>query len=259
MLRFLKRVFGSQRAIRRVVATKAQPRRLCVESLECRIALSGPDVSDSSPPDSAPTADKIVLAIHCDDDGADAWDDGHCFVTITVNGKTTAYGLWPDFNPDIVGTALDNGKLGTDVRVNYPGDDPSAYDSHRYYELTEEQLKRFKAFVERKSYWTVSNTCAPFARDCVGYTTGEKLNADDWKHLGADTPIKLIESIEKAETSNPTTPDDPLPPTGKDPIISLPPIIGMLPPIGVTPIAIGVVGVVTQGPSGGGSTSGPVP
>jgi RHS repeat-associated protein len=182
-----------------------------------------------------PEGDVYTLGIYTNVNSKDnqGWADGHAFISITVNGRTTTYGLWPDWNPDVIG----NGPLGTDVRVDFPYDNLGQYRYSRFYRLTPKHFQRFQRYVKRKSFWTGSHTCASFARDVVEYTTGEHLRAHDLGHLGVDTPVQLGTGIGGGEGERPTSPTNPLPPRPY-PVGGggLPPGPGgMLPPV-VSPI-----------------------
>ncbi|MGB8190800.1 MAG: hypothetical protein WCF67_02720, partial [Chitinophagaceae bacterium] len=61
--------------------------------------------------------DKPVMGVHSNANPDAAALSGHAWVSITKDGKTDFYGLWPDTHPSIVQLGLSNGN-GSDVRTN---------------------------------------------------------------------------------------------------------------------------------------------
>ena len=59
-----------------------------------------------------PMPQSTILGIHSDRLGTAYYHDGHAWITVTRNGITTHYGLWPDSNP----RTKDNGP-GNDIRI----------------------------------------------------------------------------------------------------------------------------------------------
>ena len=102
----------------------------------------------------------VVLGIHSvaydktqRDGGSAALIDGHAWISVTRNGKTQQYGLWPDNH----GRVEDNGRT-SDIRVGMEaGVIPKA---SRYYELTAQQARTLDAKLKENVTWSYANTCA---------------------------------------------------------------------------------------------------
>lgn len=159
--------------------------------------------------------DEVVLGIHSYVDEntqrhgnfTQRLTDGHAWLTVTRNGKTEYYGLWPDNHPV---RDLDNGP-GSDIRVGLEnGVTPTA---SRYYQLDAEQVKRLDAALKENITWRYTNTCASWASETTQQTTGQDVDADDF--LGVETPRELVESIRALEAEQATSLQHPLPPMDK--------------------------------------------
>lgn len=156
-----------------------------------------------------PTQDKIVLGIHSRVDpntegSFNKFIDGHAWISVTRNGRTETYGLWPDDHPSP--NVKDNGS-GTDIRRSM--EDGLAASASRYFELNPEQVKKLDAKLAENVSWRYTNTCASWANETVESVTGHHVKADDT--IGIETPRKLIESIRAQERTQQTSPDAPLP------------------------------------------------
>ncbi len=161
------------------------------------------------------TADKVILGIHgyIDANTQERGDfsqqltDGHAWLTVTRNGKTEYYGLWPDDHPT---RNIDNGP-GSDIRVGLEkGITPTA---SRYYQLDAEQVKLLDAALKQNVTWRYTNTCASWASETTERTTGQDVDADEF--LGVETPRELVESIRALEAKQATSLEHPLAPLGK--------------------------------------------
>lgn len=159
-------------------------------------------------------ADDVILGVHSnvrkgqiDPETGKPYgvDAGHAWISVTRDGKTTNYGLWPDGHPRV----KDNGP-GSDIRTGMEdGDTPAA---SRYYRLTPEQATKLDGLLKANETWGYTNNCSSWARDTVGAVTGVHLNADDPGVLWTETPRQLGDSIHRLEEKNQTAPDSPTTP-----------------------------------------------
>jgi len=85
-----------------------------------------------------------VLGIHSNVVGDNAnYTGGHAWISITVNGTTTSYGLWPDEHP----LTKDNGHE-TDIRVGLEGTKfPRA---SRFYRLNGSQVVKLNRALKKR-------------------------------------------------------------------------------------------------------------
>ena len=160
-------------------------------------------MSDQDPKPS----DRVVLGIHTNTEPSAPLIDGHAWLTITRNGKTEAYGLWPADHPRFSG---EEAPPATDVRRGIENDFGAT--ASRYYELTPDQLRTFEAATREKVTWGYTNTCASWASDTAHRVTGERVNASELVGL-TDTPRQIRESIEELEKERSTSKDAPREPT----------------------------------------------
>ncbi|MGM9427943.1 XVIPCD domain-containing protein [Hydrogenophaga sp. MI9] len=159
-------------------------------------------------------ADDVILGVHSnvrkgqiDPETGQAYgfDAGHAWISVTRDGKTTNYGLWPDGHPRVE----DNGS-GSDIRTSMEdGDTPAA---SRYYRLTPEQATRLDGLLKTNETWGYTNNCSSWARDTVEAVTGVHLNADDPGVLWTETPRQLGDSIHRLEEKDRTSPMSPTTP-----------------------------------------------
>ena len=150
--------------------------------------------------------DKIILGVHsnvsADGSGLDGYVDGHAWLTITINGKTQAYGLWPDEHPRVT----DNGDK-SDIRIGM--EIGAKADASRYYELTSEEYAKLQEKLQENVKWTYTNTCASWASETASEITGEIIDANDYG--GFETPremgksIRELEDKQKSSLSHPIT------------------------------------------------------
>lgn len=156
-----------------------------------------------------PPNDPVVLGIHSSvtpgtEGSFNQLVDGHAWISVTRNGRTEVYGLWPDGNP-----AVPNNGDATDIRRGVEAGQTA--DASRYYQLTPDQATRLEERLRENVTWGYSNTCASWASDTVHAVTGQRVQGSEL--LGfTDTPRKLIESINSLEEQRDTTPTNPLRP-----------------------------------------------
>ncbi|MBN7138807.1 hypothetical protein A7A76_06735 [Lysobacter enzymogenes] len=156
---------------------------------------------------------KTVLGIHTNagpgPNGEPAGlTDGHAWISVTRDGKTEVYGLWPNGHPRF---ANENPHPESNIRKGIEvgrGFEPTA---SRYIELSPEQEKKLDAALKEKVTWGYTNTCASWASDVTEKVTGQRISASEL--LGATgTPRQLYESINELEKKQPTAPDKGAPP-----------------------------------------------
>lgn len=130
------------------------------------------------------------------------WNHGHAWITITEHGKTTRYGLWPDYNDDIEAAGLGNGP-GTDVRTNFENG-TGLYS--RFSLIQPDKLAEVSAFITKNwEYSLLTRNCATFAQKTWFVATGEDMDAAEiWNGSSIESPRKLGSSIESLEYWDPT-------------------------------------------------------
>lgn len=142
-----------------------------------------------------------TLGIHSNVNPNSGLTDGHSWISYDDGKKKTTHGLWPDNHPN----TIDNGP-GGDVRF---GMEDTLIPKHsRYYDLSNEQIQKWKKFLNKDDSWEYSHTCADWASDGIRNTVGEDVNADDI--LGIETPRELSRSIKKYEKQSPTSQQSPI-------------------------------------------------
>lgn len=140
---------------------------------------------------------EIILGIHSNVAGDDAdYTAGHAWLTLTRNGGTTHYGLWPDAHPRTV----DNGDA-SDIRVGLEAGQGSA--ASRYYRLSPAQADSFNAATRANVQWFYTHNCSSWASDVVSEIIDEDVDADDL--LGVETPRELGRNIQRLEQGDPTS------------------------------------------------------
>lgn len=148
-------------------------------------------------------SDRAVLGIHTNTVPDAPLIDGHAWLTITRDGKTEAYGLWPADHPRFSQEAA---PPATDIRRGIENNFEAT--ASRYYELTPDQLRTFEAATREMATWGYTNTCASWASDTAYRVTGERVNASELVGL-TDTPRQIRESIEELEKDRSTSHDAP--------------------------------------------------
>jgi hypothetical protein len=139
----------------------------------------------------------MILGIHSNVAGdTHELTAGHAWLTITENGTTTFYGLWPDAHPMVV-----NNGDGSDIRVGLEASAKAV--ASRYYKLSDAQAKHFKALMLSNVGWRYTNTCASWASEVVYEIVGEDVDSDDY--LGFETPRELGRNILLLERTDPTS------------------------------------------------------
>lgn len=138
------------------------------------------------------------------------FSDGHAWLSVTRDGKTTSHGLWPDDHPRVVRRGWNNG-AGSDVRAGMEDDELPA--ASRYYRLSPEQAKVLDAKLQENATWGYTNNCSSWASETLTAVTGERINADEPYTAGVvETPRVLGESIHRLERKHPTSSDAPATP-----------------------------------------------
>lgn len=139
----------------------------------------------------------MILGIHSNvAGGREEFTAGHAWLTITEDGVTTSYGLWPDAHPRVV-----NNGDGSDIRIGLEAG--AAAIASRYYKLSDAQATHFRALMKSNVGWRYTNTCASWAAEVVHEILGEDVDADDY--LGFETPRELGRNILLLERADPTT------------------------------------------------------
>jgi hypothetical protein len=139
----------------------------------------------------------MILGIHSNVAGdSHEFTAGQSWLSITENGTTTFYGLWPDAHPAVVA----NGDA-SDIRVGLEAAAKAV--ASRYYKLSPAQAKHFKALMKSNVGWRYTNTCASWASEVVNEIVGEDVDSDDY--LGFETPRELGRNILFLERTDPTT------------------------------------------------------
>lgn len=142
----------------------------------------------------------------------DRFTDGHAWLSVTRNGKTEYYGLWPDSHPDIAELKQDDPDK-SDIRIGREANsNPTA---SRYYTLTPEQAVKLDAALRENVAWGATMTCAGWASETVTEVTGKKLDATEF--LSIETPRELIKTIQELEAKQSTALDQPLAPIKQAP------------------------------------------
>lgn len=140
---------------------------------------------------------RTILGIHSNVVAGDK-TGGHAWISITTNGATVFYGLWPDSHP----RTKDNGP-GFDIRKGLEAN--STAKASRYYKLTDAQSKRLLVQLGRDQTWNYTHNCSSWASYVVWRVVGEDVDADDSALLGVETPRELGRSIQALEVKSPTS------------------------------------------------------
>lgn len=125
---------------------------------------------------------------------------GHAWISVTVDKKTTNYGLWPDNNSEVM-KRKEGDPNKSDVRVGY--EDSYVAVSSRYYQLSVQQEAKLSLILSKASTWATTNNCSSWAHDVIMEVVKEDVDADDW--LGIETPRELGRNIDILELKDPTS------------------------------------------------------
>lgn len=147
---------------------------------------------------------EIILGIHSNVPASAGFTDGHAWLSVSRDGVTTNYGLWPDDHPAIIAMGLSDPKK-SDIRTGM--EDGQASLSVRYYKLTIKQAATLVNKLKENVRWKYTNTCASWASETLNSVTGENVNANDT--LGFETPRNVTKSIESLEKTRPTSKSNP--------------------------------------------------
>ena len=141
--------------------------------------------------------------------------DGHGWLSVTRDGKTTTYGLWPDDHPRVVEQGWNNGD-GSDVRTGMEDKFRSA--ASRYYRLTPEQATTLESKLKENATWGMTDNCSSWASSTLEAVTGQRVNADEPYTAGVvETPRVLGGSIHRLEQTDRTSREAPTtPPVAKE-------------------------------------------
>ncbi|MDO5610806.1 MAG: hypothetical protein Q4G62_08590 [Pseudomonadota bacterium] len=156
---------------------------------------------------------RVILGIHsqvgADTEGSSArLTDGHSWISVTRNGGTEYYGLWPDEHPRFRSMP----PQGTDIRVGIEGEPGFNPTASRYYELTPQQVTELDSRLGEDVSWSYTNTCASWASETTTAVTSQRIDASEL--LGfTDTPRELINAIRALEKQRPTTLENPVTPS----------------------------------------------
>lgn len=143
---------------------------------------------------------ETILGIHSNVAGSDGFIAGHAWLTITRNGRTTTYGLYPDSHETVVANGENNGN-GNDVRRNYEASYVAV--ASRYYRLSAPQSEHFDRLVRTNAHWQYTNNCSSWASSIVRALIREDVDADD--NFGIETPRELGRNILLLEAKSPSS------------------------------------------------------
>lgn len=141
-------------------------------------------------------ANNVVLGIHSNVLGNANYTGGHAWITVTRNGITKYYGLWPDGHP-----ATPNNGPGWDIRTGMERN--SKPKANRYYKLSAEQTKVLDQLLLRNITWGYTNNCSSWAHDIIWKVVHEDVDADDYLWF-SESPRELGRNIRLLEAKDPT-------------------------------------------------------
>lgn len=139
----------------------------------------------------------VILGIHSNVLGSANFSGGHAWITVTTNGLTKYYGLWPDGHP----VTVNNGP-GMDIRVGMEKN--SKPKASRYYKLSDDQVKMLNSLLAKNVTWGYTHNCSSWAHDIIWKVVHEDVDADDWLWF-TETPRELGKNIIVLEAKNPTS------------------------------------------------------
>jgi hypothetical protein len=142
----------------------------------------------------------VILGVHSNVGEDAGFTDGHAWITVTTNGMTQYYGLWPPEHPLVKSKHQEDDP--THVRKGYEAGQKAV--ASRYYRLDPaKQLKLYK-WLGVQSHWRYTHTCASWASETVNSVVGESISADELVGI-TGTPRELSESILALERKVPTS------------------------------------------------------
>lgn len=132
------------------------------------------------------------------------WNHGHAWITVTKSGKTSRYGLWPDYNDAIEAAGLSNGP-DTDRRIDF---EQGTGKFSRFKYISPEQMEVLEDFINKHwEYNLLTRNCATFAQKSWKVATRdiENLDANElWNGSPIESPRILGNSILSMEAIDPT-------------------------------------------------------
>lgn len=146
----------------------------------------------------------IIIGIHSNVGSNADFSDGHAWLSVSRDGITTNYGLWPDDHPTIISLGHADSNQ-SDIRIGM--EDGQVPLMSRYYKLTTKQNEILKIKINENITWHYTNTCASWASETATSVTGENIQANDT--LGFETPRKLSETINRLEKIRKTSSQNP--------------------------------------------------
>ena len=136
-----------------------------------------------------------------------SFTDGHAWLSVTRDGVTKTYGLWPDDHEGIQARGLDNGNA-SDIRVGM--EDRFRSVASRYHQLTPEQATALVAKLQENVTWGCTANCSSWASGTLTHVTGIRINADGSYTAGVlETLRALGETIHSPEQRDRTSRTEP--------------------------------------------------
>jgi hypothetical protein len=153
-------------------------------------------------------ANDVILGIHSNVLGDNGYTDGHAWITVTRNGITNYYGLWPDEHP-----AAPNNGPGWDIRKGM--EQKSKPKASRYYKLNADQVTILDRLLLKNVSWGYTHNCSSWAHDIIWKVVHEDVDADDYLWI-VETPRELGRNILLLEAKDPTSQYKPKDMTAQD-------------------------------------------
>ena len=142
--------------------------------------------------------EKPIIGIHSNSPPESELVSGHAWISLTRDGTTQFYGLWPDAHGDVE----DNGN-GTDIRINQ---ERGFGRYSRFLPIDEDQLDRLNFKLGQNETWAYTYNCSSWAEEVYEYVTNENVSADEFiTGSPLETPRKLSEGILELERRYPTS------------------------------------------------------
>jgi hypothetical protein len=142
--------------------------------------------------------DIVTLGIHSNVEPNASVTAGHAWISLTNQGITETYGLWPDAHSNVP----DSGP-GNDIRTGVE----KGVGVHSYYfPLESDQLSAFTAAIGENKTWGNTYNCSSWVEEVVNRVTDISITANDPGALFlAETPRRLSAIIIELERNAPTT------------------------------------------------------